>query len=277
MFTFAVHNEFTQLKKALVCRPTNYTQVKPINNVEEFYFKNDPPLREKLVAEHKVWTDLLETLGVELVYLKSKKGMPHQLFTRDVGFAVGEHFYLANMAKEVRKREANVLREWFETEAVPYRTIPEGFIEGGDVLVHFPYLYVGLSQRTDKKGIHALEKQVGSQWKVISIKLAPEVLHLDCVLAIINPGTMIWCPDLILSHKALLSGTFQHCIPVSREESFHMAVNVLTVNPDNILVGAGQMRLQMELKNVGVQVHPVDWSEIKKLGGLFRCATCPLA
>lgn len=274
---FSVHNEYTQLKEAIVSSPTNYQQKRPINVVEEYYFKNDPPVRENLVREHKVWTDTLERLGVSLIFLKSQPGLPHQLFTRDIGFAVGEHFYIANMAKKIRKNEVGVLQDWLEKEGIDFRIVPKGTIEGGDILVHYPYVFAGLSQRTNSVAIDGLSRQLGGDWRVIPIQLDPSVLHLDCVLSILSSETVIWCPELVLSHHDLLKGVFGTRIAVSREEAFHMAVNILTINPENVLVEAKQLRLQEELKRVGISLHPIDWSEIKKLGGLFRCATCPIS
>lgn len=277
MRTFSVYTEYRQLKEVLVCRPTHYFQSRPINNVEAHYFKNDPPVRENLLQEHRVWTDLLEQLGVQCVYLEEKEGLPHQLFTRDVGFAVGGDFFLAKMAKEIRKKEVEVLQEWLKKEEVPFKIFPSGTVEGGDVLVHAPYVFVGLSQRTNKTGIGHLAKFLGKNWKVVPILLEASVLHLDCVLAILNEETIVWCPDLIVGQHEWLKKTFRNRVAISAEESFHMAANLLTINPDHVLVEAKQFRLQTELQKMGIKIHPIPWSEIKKLGGLFRCASCPIA
>lgn len=277
MRTFSVHTEFRQLKEAIVCRPSNYFKSDPINVVEQHYLKKEPPTRRKLMKEHEVWAQTLKKLGVKLIFLKSTLGLPHQLFTRDVAFAIGEHFFLANMAKDIRKGETKILEEWLHKNKILFKRIPEGLIEGGDVLIHGTQVFVGLSQRTNRRGVRALAKLLGPSWEVIPIRLRKQVLHLDCVLAILNASTIIWCPDLILSHHKLLKNIFKKRIKISKEEAFHMAANVLTVNPGNILVGAMHKRLQKELKQVGIKVHLIEWKEIKKLGGLFRCATCPLS
>lgn len=277
MRRFSVFNEYTQLKEVIVCRPSNYSQVDPINEVEEHYLKNDPPTRNQLVAEHDQWTKILKELGVKVYYLDSVQGMPHQLFTRDVGFGIGENFFIANMAKAIRKKETDLLKQWLGENKISYQTIPNGLIEGGDVLVHHPYVFVGLSQRTNSAGIKSLTQLLGSYWKVVPIRLAPNVLHLDCVLAILNTNTIIWCPELIKSNHAFFKKTFPLRIEITREEYFHMGANVLSVDPSNILIEAKQLRLQKELKKHGIQIYPIDWLEIKKLGGLFRCASCPLS
>ncbi len=277
MRTFSVYTEYRQLKEAIVCSPANYYQTAPINDVEAHYLLEDPPVREQLIAEHKVFTDTLESLGVSLHFLEAAAGVPHQVFTRDVGFAVGENFFLANLAKDIRKPEVEILQKTLLREQVDFKKISTGLIEGGDVVVHKPYVFVGLSQRTDLQGIAELTRMLGSKWKVITFALASNVLHLDCTLAVLNSDTIIWCPELILDQHELIEKVFSKRIRISDEQAFHMAANVLMVNPYKVIVEKRHVNLQAELEKIGLQTYPIDWTETKKLGGLFRCATCPLA
>ena len=150
-------------------------------------------------------------------------------------------------------------------------------IEGGDVLVHAPYVFVGLSQRTNLQAVDSLQRQLGKDWQVISFQLSPHILHLDCVMAILNEDTIICCPELILSNREKLQDIFKEQILISDEQVFHMAANILTVNPENVLIEQRHKKLQVDLQKRGIKAHPISWSEIKKLGGLFRCCTCPLA
>lgn len=277
MRTFSVYTEYRQLHQALVCRPTNYVQTPPINDVEEYYLKYDPPTREGLVREHDAFVAKLKELGVQPVYLKAEEGMPQQMFTRDIGFTIGEHFYVSNLAKDIRKNEVEALKKYLEREGTPYRTIPEGCIEGGDVMVHAPFVFVGLSQRTDYQAVRALQEMAGKDWRVVPIQLASNVLHLDCVMSIVSEKLMIWCPDLILSNEEFLEEIFPKQISISSNEAFHLAANILMINPENALVEQRHKRLCEQLAEHGINAHGLDWNEIKKLGGLFRCASCPIA
>lgn len=277
MSSFSVLTEYRQLKKALVSPPTLYFQVAPINHVEEHYLLKDPPKREDLVRQHHTWTESMEKLGVELITLEPTEGLPHQCFTRDIGFAVGETLFVSNMAKPIRKRENEVFRHWLDERKMEYQTIPKETIEGGDVLVHSPYVFVGISQRTTLTASKTLQQILGKEWKVIPIRLEKTVLHLDCVLSILNAETMVWAPELIMDHHAMLQETFPQQVSVTREEAFHMAVNMLVINPHNVIIEARHVKLKKELTQLKITAHPIDWSEIKKLGGLFRCCTLPLS
>lgn len=277
MSTFSVLTEYRPLKKALVCPPTLYYQMNPINHVEAHYLACDPPQREDLVRQHRVWTEKMGQLGVELVTLKPIRGLPHQLFTRDIGFAVGETLFVANMAKPIRQKETEVFRHWLVENKMDFQTIPKGTIEGGDVLIHSPYVFVGISQRTTLVAAKNLQKILGKEWKVVPLRLEKTILHLDCVMAIINSETMVWAPELILDRHEMLRETFPYRIEATRDQVFHMAVNMLVINPNNVIIEARHLKLKQELTEREICVHPIDWSEIKKLGGLFRCCTLPLA
>jgi len=216
-------------------------------------------------------------LGVHLTFLEGSDELPQQMFTRDIGFVVGEKMFVSTLAKEVRKGETKALRVFLEHEKIPYENIESGTIEGGDVLIHAPYIFVGIGERTTEAVLPELKKKIGKDWKIIPIHLAPSVLHLDCVLSILDEDLIVWCPELIADQHQFLEKLFKYHIAVTKEEAFHLAANVLTVNPDHVLVGAKQYRLHEELRQYDIKVHPIDWSEIKKLGGLFRCASCPLS
>lgn len=277
MQNFSVYTEYRQLKKVLVCRPEFYRQTEPINHTQRHYFKTNPPFIEALLEEHDRWTQTLTKLGVELVYLPAKPGLPYQMFTRDPGFAVGDHFFLSNMREPVRQGESAVFLQWLEEQKIPFHTIPEGFIEGGDILVHAPYLFVGQGRRTNAKGLAGLKQHLGKEWKVVPITTAPTVLHLDCVLSILDEQTILWSPDLLQGGHEILEKIFPRQIVISKTEAFHLASNLLIVNPPHLIVSERQKRVAKELKALGFKPHPVPWPETKKLGGLFRCASCPLA
>lgn len=277
MRKLSVYTEFAQLNDVIVCKPDHFSLGEALNEVERYYYLNDPPRRENLVREHEIWTSTLQHLGVHLTFLEGSDALPQQMFTRDIGFVVGEQMFVSNLEKEVRKGETKALRAFLDEQKISYQNIESGTIEGGDVLIHAPYLFVGIGERTTEAALPELKKKIGKDWKIIPIHLAEGVLHLDCVLSILNEDLIVWCPELITDQHKTLEKLFRHRIAVTKEESFHLAANVLTVNPEHVLVGAKQYRLHEELRNHDIKVHPIDWSEIKKLGGLFRCASCPLS
>lgn len=277
MTTISVYNEFGSLSRAIIRRPIASAELRPINAVQAHYFKSNPPSPQQLLAEHRMWTNMLEGFGVSLDYLEdAKDGSHNPCFTRDLGFAIGDRFFLSNVVEDLRKGEIATLRRWLDTTPLPYETVADGFIEGGDVLVDKPYIYIGIGQRTNAEGVTWLSNTLGSSWEIIPIQLEKGVLHLDCALSIVNDNTIIWCPDLIVDGRSILENRYEDKISVTREDVFNMATNVLMINPSTVIVERRHTTLQNQLKRRGMSVHSLDWSEMKKFGGLFRCAICPL-
>ena len=52
--------------------------------------------------------------------------------------------------------------------------------------------------------------------------------------------------------------------------------NFLSINKETVISDKRFKRLNNWLSNVGMKVEKVNYSEIAKLGGLFRCSTLPI-
>ena len=62
----------------------------------------------------------------------------------------------------------------------------------------------------------------------------------------------------------------------SSEETFELTSNVLVISPEVIVSRLKSDRLNSWLENEGVLVEKVDYSNVSKMSGLFRCSTLPL-
>lgn len=273
---YSIFNEFDPLRSALVCPPDYFCLGAPINAVSEYFFQHDPPRLVAIQPQYQAWRQVVADQGVVPQELSPQPDLPFQMYTRDIGFVIGERLFVANMGRSIRHGETTIFRAWLEARELPYHVIPDGIIEGGDVLVHHPYVFVGVGERTTQAGIEALRALLGAPWQVIPIALVPGVLHLDCACTIIGPETILWCPELIRSGREALEAQFPRRIPLTSDEVFHMATNVLVLNPTTLCLESRQHRVRQALEAIGYAVLSVDWGELKKLGGLFRCATLPL-
>ncbi len=77
---------------------------------------------------------LLKEHGVEVIKLPSSEKFPEQVFTRDIGFTVGDDIFVAEMASDIRKGEEEALEEWLDDEDIAFQTTTDR-VEGGDVIV----------------------------------------------------------------------------------------------------------------------------------------------
>ena len=104
--------------------------------------------------------------------------------------------------------------------------------------------------------------------------------HLDCCFQTISKDKAIICPDGFkkkedVEYLIKLFGK-KNIFLASLEETFMLTSNVLVISPEIIVSHSKFKRLNKWLEEKGVLVEKVDYSNISKMSGLFRCSTLPL-
>src|SRR5258708_36456886 len=93
------------------------------------------------------------------------------------------------------------------------------FLEGGDTLLNGREVYVGISGcASDLAGVDWLQALLGDRYRVLAVAMRSNVLHLDCALALIKPGLLIWCPEKFID-RLPMSLRGWHAITFSRAEA----------------------------------------------------------
>ena len=131
------------------------------------------------------------------------------------------------------------------------------FLEGGDVLLNGRQIYVGMSGcASDMAGIDWLQALLGSDYRVIPVALRSNVLHLDCALALIKPGLLVWCPAKLIDGLPTALRDWDK-IEVSIEEATLLATNGLVLEEGRVIIDADNARVIGELKQRGIDVIPL--------------------
>ena len=65
-------------------------------------------------------------------------------------------------------------------------------------------------------------------------------------------------------------------IQVTGQEQFELGANVFNLGGGVVIAQKRHERLYEEITNQGFTVEPIDFSETARLGGAFRCTTCPI-
>ena len=101
------------------------------------------------------------------------------------------------------------------------------FLEGGDTLLNGREIYVGMSGcASDMAGIDWLQALLGERYRVIPVALKSDVLHLDCAMALIKPGLLVWCPEKLIDGLPMSLRDWD-AIAVSKDEANRLATNGL--------------------------------------------------
>ena len=188
--------EYNVLKKVILCQP-QYMNIRDVINETQKHFKNEGIHIEKALEQHDEFVNTLRGQGIEVILLPYHKKYPEQVFTRDIGFTLGETIFVADMASDVRNGEENVLKQWLEDEEISYYNIIGHQIEGGDVIIDRDTIYIGLSDRTNAEAIEHLQNLLKKQFDIIPIDFKSKYLHLDCVFNIVSPELALIYPDAL--------------------------------------------------------------------------------
>lgn len=267
-------NEYDPLKRVILCQP-QYMTIREVINETQKEFKDEGIHIKRALEQHREFVRTLEANGIEVVLLPYHKKFPEQVFTRDIGFTLGQTIFVAKMAHDVRIGEEAVLKQWLDDEEMSYFNLAEDRIEGGDVIIDGETIYVGLSNRTHQEAVEHLQGLL-IQYDVKAIPFKEKYLHLDCVFNVISPDTaLIYRPALTEEDIHLFSSRYE-LIEVSEEEQFTLGTNVLCIGNKKILSLPINKQVNHNLRNRGFEVIEVDISEIIKSGGSFRCCTLPI-
>ncbi|MFI6390175.1 dimethylarginine dimethylaminohydrolase family protein [Nonomuraea sp. NPDC050540] len=202
-----------------------------------------------------------------------------QMYTRDMGFAIDDVFFLARPATPTRRREQAALLS-LHSRMSKVRALDAGHIEGGDVLVTPSEVLVGIGDSTNEAGAEALRRAMaaaGLSREVVPMRFTHRgVVHLDVHFTLASPDVGLVSPAAFdaesLDH---LKSRFK-LITVTPQEMRALAVNTVALGPDRLIIQAGHERLEAELSRHGVTPVPVEFSEITRFPGGLHCATLPL-
>lgn len=267
-------SEYDVLKRVILCQPQYMTIREVINDTQE-HFKNEGIHIERALEQHGELVKTLKENGIEVILLPYHKKYPEQVFTRDIGFTLGQTIFVAKMATDVRSGEEDVLKQWLEDEEISYYNLVEERIEGGDVVIDRETIYVGLSNRTDLKAAEQLQRLL-NQFHVIPIPFKEKYLHLDCIFNVVSPDVALIYPNALTKKDIDLFASRYELIEVSEEEQFQLGTNVLSIGNKRVLSLPVNQKVNKQLRNRGFQVIEVDITEIIKSGGSFRCCTLPI-
>ena len=216
------------------------------------------------LRQHAAYCQLLRDCGARVHTLNIHPHMPDGVFLEDTAVVLDELAVLTTMGTVARRGELAGI----ETEVSKYRPVrrlelPAHF-EGGDVLRLDRTLLVGLSQRTDRAGVHALTSIVdayGYQVKPVPVR---DCLHFKTACTALPDGSLLvnpaWLDLAALSDFKL--------VPVPNNEPW--GTNVLSIGPCICAAAAHEQTCRM-LERRGFDVRTVGLTEFAKAEGAVTC------
>lgn len=301
MITLNVHNETSSLEAVILGIPNDFGGTpKPADCYDpksrEHVQNGTFPNQTDITFEMNELLALLQRYGVAVYRPENIVGL-NQVFSRDIGFVIGDTFVVPNIIAE-RAKEVKAISHIHDQIAKEKILITpkDCRIEGGDVMPNNEYIFVGCSDESDfstfqvaRTNTNALEflgrqfpdkKVKGFELHKSDSNAKDNALHLDCCFqpigidsAILYEGGFKNQSDvdfLVDFYKK------ENIIFLSQDEMYHMCSNVFSLSPQVIVSEQGFTRLNTELRKRGFTVEEVPYAEIAKMEGLLRCSTLPL-
>ncbi|MEK9755737.1 MAG: arginine deiminase family protein [Bacteroidota bacterium] len=300
MIHINIDNEYSQLKNVVLGLAKDIGSPPKESDAYDprslYHIKNKSyPQESQLIKELEYFYKKLIKHNVEVIRPDNINNC-NQIFARDLGFIISKVFFLSNIVPD-RLDEIDGIKKLFEDFDVGVMKIPDYMhIEGGDVIVHNDKVFIGtyseddyssfITARTNKESIDYLKKIITDKEIIpIDIKksntnIFENTLHLDCCFQTISENKAIICPDGFKRKEDVdflikLFGK-TNIFLANKEESFLLTSNVLVISPEVIVSDFRFNRLNKWLESNGILVEKVDYSNVSKMSGLFRCSTLPL-
>ena len=216
--------------------------------------------------QHQHYQSVLSSLGCEIVIVPTEPGLADSVFIEDTAIVLDE------VAVLCRPGAASRLPEVAGVEGVlqHYRTLASiqspGTLDGGDLLRIGKIIYAGLSTRSNQSGIEQLRGIVAEYGFSVKTVETTKCLHLKSAVSEIAPGSLLINSDWI-SRSA-----FGDCelIDIDKEEAH--AANALLVGR-SVIYPTSFPRTMDRLVTRGINVTPVDLSELQKAEGAVTCCS----
>jgi N-dimethylarginine dimethylaminohydrolase len=294
--SISIKNEFSRLRQVIIGQGSPYQRdkAKVAAEMSEFPFVPDTDRREEVLAltypeeeilanEYAEYVDVLEKHDVEVLLADTGAAYSFDYTCpRDIGFVIGEIFFIANMAVASRADEILTIHKHLGTvdPANIVRPPSDCLLEGGDVIVvDESTILVGYNQRSNRQGFEFLMDYLAPLGYQV-VPLRHSQLHLDCCLnplglghLLIHPQSLEGNPDE--SWEVLQNHDWVRVDAVERE---HLATNLLSISPDTIIARdhAACARVNQALADLGYTVEAIKFDGVPATGGSFRCASLAL-
>ena len=293
-----INSETSKLKEVLIGNSYNFKS--PLNFRDLYdptsllnYLKGKYPNKFRLQSQLSELKKILIKYGVKVHELDTED--TNQIFARDLGFVIQDNFFVSSIIPD-REKELNGLRSLLSNVKNVIKLPKSAHIEGGDVVVTEDHVFIGyydkndyksqITARTNKKAIKMIKELIKKKEvfpiELIKSSITPSLnaLHLDCCFQPVSKNKAVMCKEAF-ANKIELNFLISYygeknIFNVTLDEMSKLYCNFFSINENTVITDKRFKRLMDWFCDIGLNVEKLDFSEISKLGGLFRCCTLPL-
>ena len=223
------------------------------------------PDYELASTQHAKYVEALLSCGVDVKILDADEKYPDSCFVEDVALCTPHCAIITRPGAVSRRGETIAMKKVLENfyQNIEVISVP-GTLDAGDVMMVKEHYYIGLSDRTNKKGASQLIsflKKYGMSGSTLKLE---KVLHLKTGVAYLENENMLVGGEFVSAPR------FQqyNLLEISPHEAY--SANSIWVN-GKVVIPSGYPVTKLMISKLGYPVIEVDMSEFQKLDGGVSC------
>ena len=237
-----------------------------INRCELSFHARHPIDVARAIAQHQAYQDRLAQLDVRIVSLPAEPELPDAVFVEDAAIVLDELAIIPIMGAPSRRPETRSVIGTLSHYRPIKSLVEPATLDGGDVLCAGRFVFVGLSQRTNREGFSQLQKLLDPYgYQVESVEVSG-CLHLKSACSYIGKNTLLINRSLV----DLKPFRGLQLIDVPDEEP--AGANALAVNGTVVIAACFPKTIAL-LERQGFQVQMIDVSELQKAEAGVTCCS----
>lgn len=156
----------------------------------------------------------------------------------------------------------------------PHYMKNELYIENGDIMVDGHNVYVGMSGNgSSAAGIAWLKQLLGEEYRVYTVRMKPNLFHMDWVLSLNRPGLLTCCPEALIDG---LPEPLKKWDKITIKSSEVAGANNLSIDENTIVCSEHHSRIAKEYRKKGMKVLTVPMEDTIDYGSGPRCLVAVL-
>jgi len=220
--------------------------------------------------QHHQYQSVLSSLGCNVVTVPTESELSDSVFIEDTALVLDEIAVMCRPGATSRRAEVAGVRDILQRHRTLASIEPPGTLDGGDLLHVGKHIYAGLSTRSNKSGIAQLRNIVAIYDYSVKTVETTKCLHLKSAVSEVAPGLLLINPDWVDR------SAFRDFELIDVDVGEPHAANALRVGT-SVIYPSSFPRTMEKLAQRGIDVMPVDVSELQKAEGAVTCCSLILS
>jgi dimethylargininase len=217
-------------------------------------------------AQHTRYEEALRRAGCLVEHLPALPDLPDSVFVEDTAVVLDDVAVIMRPGAASRQPETETVAAALARHRPLLRIAEPGTLDGGDVLVVGRRVWVGVGGRTNLHGVRHLERHLAPHGYAVRGVEARGCLHLKSAATRVSESAVLVNPLWVDP------STFSPLEVIEVDPSEPFAANALLVEK-TLLVSAACPHTAARVGARGIQVTPVDLSELAKAEGALTCCS----